>query len=322
MKGHAIFYPGLIFHAQYSAHFCCFNEKSTDFAFLTMNLGLHYNINLPEDLSSILEQDFWMLENIGPAVFSSLCEPVKFAATTWIFVFKGQCRAEINLATYEFSAPAIVTVKSSQIMQPKFVSPDFNASIMVMSRRFTENMFMFLNSTPLASISLRHPVVAIPADDVLLYSSYIRETREILSDTSNAYGSQALLFHMLDFIYRVGYRAYAPYENENVSRQGRMSDQFLTLVQQNFRKERFLEFYASKLEVTPKHLSRTVKKQTGYTAVEWIERYVILEAKVLLKSSNLNIQQIADELNFPSQSFFGKYFKKLTGQSPKEFRNS
>ena len=49
---------------------------------------------------------------------------------------------------------------------------------------------------------------------------------------------------------------------------------------------------------------------------------MILEAKVLLKSSNLNIQQIADELNFPSQSFFGKYFKKLTGVSPKEFRNS
>lgn len=76
------------------------------------------------------------------------------------------------------------------------------------------------------------------------------------------------------------------------------------------------------MEVTPKHLSRTVKAQTGYTAVEWIERFVILEAKVLLKSSNLNIQQIADELNFPSQSFFGKYFKKFTGMSPKEFRNA
>ena len=62
--------------------------------------------------------------------------------------------------------------------------------------------------------------------------------------------------------------------------------------------------------------------QTGYSAVEWIERFVILEAKVLLKSSNLNIQQIADELHFPSQSFFGKYFKKLTGMSPKEYRNS
>lgn len=101
-----------------------------------------------------------------------------------------------------------------------------------------------------------------------------------------------------------------------------MSDRFIRLAQENFRDQRFLDFYAEKMEVTPKHLSRTVKKQTGYTAVEWIERFVILEAKVLLKSSNLNIQQISDELNFRSQSFFGKYFKKFTGMSPKEFRNS
>ena len=58
------------------------------------------------------------------------------------------------------------------------------------------------------------------------------------------------------------------------------------------------------------------------TAVSWIERLVVLEAQVMLKSSNLNIQQISDELNFKSQSFFGKYFKKFTGMSPKEFRNS
>jgi AraC-like DNA-binding protein len=56
--------------------------------------------------------------------------------------------------------------------------------------------------------------------------------------------------------------------------------------------------------------------------VEWIERFVILEAKVMLRSSNMTIQQIADELNFPSQSFFGKYFKKSVGVSPKEYRNN
>ena len=66
-----------------------------------------------------------------------------------------------------------------------------------------------------------------------------------------------------------------------------------------------MDFYANELSITPKHLSRTVNSQTGFTAVEWIERYVILEAKVMLKSSNMTIQHIADELNFPSQSFFG-----------------
>lgn len=287
-----------------------------------MNLGLHYNINLPQDLTSILEQDFWMLENIGAAMLNTLSEPIKFAASSWIFIFKGTCKADINLVTYDIKAPAVVSVQSSQIMQPKYLSHDFNATVMVVSKRLAENLFMFMNNSPLSALAARHPVTSIPDAVLPAFERFIQTTRDIVRDTGNPYGLQALLYNILYFIHREGYKVYEPYTNEIVSRQGRMSDQFLILVQKHFRKERFLDFYASLLEVTPKHLSRTVKKQTGFTAVEWIERYVILEAKVLLKSSNLNIQQIADELNFPSQSFFGKYFKKLTGLSPKEFRNS
>ena len=287
-----------------------------------MNPGLNYNIDLPEDMSSILEQDFWMLENIGPAMISTVTGPIKFAATTWIFVFKGTCKAEINLVSYEIKAPALVSVKSMQIMQPEKISDDFNASFIITSKRFSENLFMFLGSSPIASLANRHPVVPIPENLVSEFQDFLKNTRLILEDTGNPYASQALLFHMLYFINKDGYRCYEPFVNEALYPQDRISNQFLALVQEHFRKERFLDFYASKLEITPKHLSRTVKKQTGFTAVEWIERFVILESKVLLKSSNLNIQQIADELNFPSQSFFGKYFKKFTGMSPKEFRNS
>lgn len=289
---------------------------------LTMNTGLHYNLDLPEEMSTILEQDFWMLENIGPAMISSVTGPVKFAATTWIFVFKGICKADINLVTYEVKAPALVCVRSMQIMQPDSFSPDFNASIIVTSKRFSENLFMFLSNSPIATLANRNPVVPIPESLVDNFREFLKTTRSILSDSSNPYASQALLYQMLYFINRYGYKCYEPYSEVAMYPHDRISNRFLSLVQEHFRRERFLDFYASKLEITPKHLSRTVKKQTGYTAVEWIERFVILESKVLLKSSNLNIQQIADELNFPSQSFFGKYFKKFTGMSPKEFRNS
>lgn len=287
-----------------------------------MATGLHYNLNLPEDLPSILEHDFWMLENVSPLMFSSLTEPVKFAATTWIIVFQGSCKVDINLVQHNIDRPSLVCIKSSQIMQPKSFSSDFNAAFMVLSKRLSENLFLFLSGSPLSSMSTRHPVVEIPENLLSYFHDFIKSTRRIISRKDNPYGSQALIFHLLEFIHEYGYQCYEPFKDEVISRQGRMSDQFLALVQENFRRERFLDFYADKLEITPKHLSRTVKKQTGYTAVEWIERYVILEAKVLLKSSNLNIQQIADELNFPTQSFFGKYFKKITGQSPKEFRNS
>lgn len=263
-----------------------------------------------------------MLENVGPAMFSAVREPVKFAASTWIVIFRGKCKADINLVTYEIDGPTLVNVRSNQFLQPKEIRDDFSSGVIVLSKRISESLFMFMNGSPLASAANRHPVVPISPDILPEFKKFFEETRSLLSDISNPYGSQALLFHLLLFINKTGYKCYESFSDEVLSRQGRISDQFLQLVLDNFRKERFLEFYADKLQITPKHLSRTVKQQTGYTAVDWIERYVILEAKVLLKSSNLTIQQISDELNFPSQSFFGKYFKKLTGMSPKEFRNS
>lgn len=64
-----------------------------------------------------------------------------------------------------------------------------------------------------------------------------------------------------------------------------------------------------------------IKKLVERYSSDWIDDYVILEAKALLKSGKLTIQQISDELNFPSQSFFGKYFKRIAGVSPKEYKN-
>lgn len=285
-------------------------------------MGYHYNVDLPQDVSTIIEQDFWMLENIGPMMLGALTEPVKFASSSWIIITSGSCKVDINLISYEIKAPALITIRSTQIMQPTYISPDFNASVIVMSKRFRENVFLFTNSSSIYQLSNLHSVVSIPENLMPDFSKFMASLREILHEQNNPYVSQALLFQVVLFIYRTAYKCYEPFKDEINTKKGRISDKFLLLVQQNFRRERFLEFYADKLEITPKHLSRTVKAQTGYSATEWIERYVILESKVLLKSSNLNIQQIADELNFPSQSFFGKYFKKFTGMTPKEFRNS
>jgi AraC-like DNA-binding protein len=83
--------------------------------------------------------------------------------------------------------------------------------------------------------------------------------------------------------------------------------------------ERELKFYADRLNLTPMHLSKVVKAASHKSANEWINDHVILEAKALLKSTSMTIQQISEELHFPSQSFFGKYFKRCTGISPREY---
>lgn len=89
-----------------------------------------------------------------------------------------------------------------------------------------------------------------------------------------------------------------------------------------YRKERDVSFYARMQHITPRYFSAIIKEKTGDSALQWIVRMVITEAKQLLEESDLSIKEIADQLNFPTQSFFGKYFKQYVGVSPKEYRNN
>ena len=112
-------------------------------------------------------------------------------------------------------------------------------------------------------------------------------------------------------------------ENEpSVSRRSTYVLQFMKLVQENYRREHSLSYYAGQMYISPKYLSQIIKQATGYSAVEWIDHYVVVEAKNMLRFSELSIQQIAYKLNFSSQSSFGKFFKNLTGVSPSTFRRS
>lgn len=106
------------------------------------------------------------------------------------------------------------------------------------------------------------------------------------------------------------------------SRKEFLFEEFYHLLSKSYQSERKVKFYADQLCLTPKHLSGVVKEVSGKTVGEWIDQFVVLEAKALLNSSSMNIQEISDRLHFANQSFFGKYFKHYTGMSPKEYRNS
>lgn len=117
-------------------------------------------------------------------------------------------------------------------------------------------------------------------------------------------------------------RHIPPTHEGSRSRRSNYVKDFMRLVHQYHRSERSVAFYASKLFISPKYLSLIVKEATGTSAAQWIDEFVILEAKNLLRFSGKNVQQIAYELNFTNQSSFGKYFKHITGMSPTEYQKS
>ncbi|MDE7160272.1 MAG: AraC family transcriptional regulator [Muribaculaceae bacterium] len=287
-----------------------------------MDLELKYSVKLPENVADILDSDFWVYTGFDAAIISTVSGPVKFSASVSVYVSSGSGELEINLRKYRIQAPCVVNIRAGEILQAVKCTPDLRASCMVMSRKFIRSIFMAVNDIRTLNYIFTSPIRQIPPEMTQQYDDMYTLLYRTYRDFDNPYRYNAMLFSVLSFYYHVVGRTYCPSARDWSDTAGRLSDRFLALVEEHFREERFLDFYAAALAVTPKHLSRTIKAQTGQSAAEWIERFVILEAKVLLKSSTLNVQQISELLHFPTQSFFGKYFKKRTGLSPKEFRNS
>ena len=287
-----------------------------------VEIGLKYNLDLVEDVNNILAQDFWVYCNFEGSMIPKFTDPIKFTSSCSIFVKEGEGRIEIDLLPYEFKAPCIVNIRQGQIIQDAQIRGNFNASFIVLSKRFCDNLFLLLKESSSYSTATLNHLVEVPPNLIDKFDNFYCHISEIFADSHNSDAYQAMILAIASFFYECGTKCYAPITNIAKMPGGRLTEKFLSLVQRHFKQERFLDFYANQLELSTKHLSRKVKEATGFSAVEWIDRFIILEAKVLLKSTNMSIQQISDELNFNSQSFFGKYFKKHTGLSPKDFRNS
>lgn len=99
-------------------------------------------------------------------------------------------------------------------------------------------------------------------------------------------------------------------------------ERLMTLLAEHYREHRNVEFYADKMHISSKHLSRVIRNFTGKSVHQWIDEFVALEIKNLLKYSNMSIQQISYSLNFPNPSFMGQYFKRITGMTPGEYKRS
>lgn len=235
---------------------------------------------------------------------------------------KGEIRWQINLTVVCAKAPRLLILLPDQILQFESYSEDFEGIFIVMSKQFIEkinlsegfSVFMSIRNTPY-----------IPLNEGSLNGilDYCRMVRSTLRHTEEEFNRKAIVNHLtIAFFYGLGYYLHKLTGNEKKTRSEIIVEDFLELVQKHYKQERSLEFYANKLCFTSKYLSVVVKNSSGKSARQWIDDYVILEAKTLLNSTDRTVQQISDELNFPSQSFFGKFFKREVGLSPKQYREN
>ncbi len=259
------------------------------------------------------------------AVWSVLESPHKFNFQLLVRHFTGAAKIKVDMVEYDLSEPTnLIRVMSGQILMVEHISEDFDGVVVVMSNSFVESMFIYVNNAlPLNVTTRSNCVKHLTNTENDISEMFLKAITQVLKDQTNPHLDKVLQ-HVLMAIFYSSEEIRSQLETESgvYTSADALSKEFMRLVKDNFRSERQLQFYADKLCITPRYLSRVVKESTGSSAADWIERYVVLEARALLKSTSMTIQQISDELNFPSQTFFGKYFKRRVGMSPKMYRRN
>lgn len=216
---------------------------------------LKYDIELPENVEHILSQDLWVSDQFTAQLLVSVTDPIKFSTYTSVFIKKGECQCELDLIKYTIKAPCVLGIKENQILQKLYVSDDFEVSFMVMSKRLTDSIFTLINTSSIFPLLNRTPVLNLLPEDIMSLNVFYEYVRDLISRNDKVYGYQTLIYSMAAFFYRDVTRYFSRIDDAFYTTQGRMSDRFISLVQKNFRSERFLDFYANEMSITPKHLS-------------------------------------------------------------------
>lgn len=252
-------------------------------------------------------------------------DPLQFDSLCIILVTAGECRMNIDLREFKAERNSLIIFQPKNYVGFMRFSPDCRVEVLACSRYMMEEIVPSLSEIlPLLIHHRIEPVTRLSEESARGMQHFYNFMRgKLLAPPTQFLRKkilcilQASLFELLDI-----HVANLEKRSEPRSRKDEIMARFIVSVSENFREQRQVSYYAEKLCITPKHLSAVVKDISGHTAGDWIENYVGMEAKVLLKSTDLTVQEIASRLNFSSQSFFGKYFKHLTGQSPTEYRRN
>lgn len=272
---------------------------------------------------SYVSPDFGFVNDIKKTIVKMLHidQPYRVHEGRLAIVDRGYVHLLVNLAEHIITPKHSYVIFPESIVQPLDFSDDLQARGLVATPnfvQFTENDDFF-----------RHYLVNDANTDIALddtdYTTMDLYFKLIWSIVSNGEFKHEMVQHLLMSLlsyYDDLRRRNSMKEAEHITHGQEVFRKFIDFVNKNSKTQRTVDFYADKLCLTPRYLNTLIRQTSGQTMMDWINRSTILEAKVLLKHSNKMIYEIADELHFPSASFFCKFFKKNTGMTPMEYQKS
>lgn len=273
---------------------------------------------------SVLDDDIILSNNIEikNKIFDTPCRLDGFVL---LFCTNGEAEIQINFQEYKIHPGILVMNIPENVI---YISNVNNLKVypIVISSDFLKKMNIKMKDLmKLYVFTKKIPLVSLEYSEIMTLEKYYFLLEDIILSNEEHKKAvleglvQSLISKLNSIIHR--FQNNIP-DSQSKKRNEEIFEAFIELLTRNEATERNLAYYADKIGITSNYLSKIVKEYTGRTAIEWIDEYVIFEAKTMIKHTQYTIQEIAFKLKFPSQSFFGKYFKRLTGMSPKQYKLS
>lgn len=254
--------------------------------------------------------------------------PSRFDSIIFIGITEGEMDIQIDYVSYTATKHSIVLIMPTHITHFIVSRNNLKGWVLVISKAYAENS-AHRNQQPSAILSYmqfkKNPLTLFePNEYKMLYNS-LDFVRSKMRQQAHLFYKEMLNLSLKMFLLDLGNIYMGKREHFTtpmLSRKEELFVDFQTLLREYCKKQHDVKFYASKLCITTQYLSSILKEQSGKSASQWIQEALMVEAKSMLKSPRINVQRVSDELNFPDQSTFGKFFKKHAGISPMAFRKS
>lgn len=266
------------------------------------------------------------------AILRMLQYPVRFDGYIIFYLKKGHFSVDVNLHTFEVREHSLMInvpgniVKVSQYDEAHIDQLDL--VFVLISKEFMSGIQFDFGKVFQDGLNLLHnPCIILDDFQMAVANDYMNLARKLigapLTYKRETIGSllTSLTYLAADVWSKQVDEARKLALDPHATRSNQVFEHFLTLVSEHHNTERGVAFYADKLCLTPKYLSKLVKTASGRSAPDWIDSFVILEAKNLLKYSDLPIKEVVYRLHFPNPSVFHKFFKAHTGLTPMQYRN-
>ena len=284
---------------------------------------------VPSGISLGIGDDFFITRLQEKPQYAYLRYPFRVDCYIAAYCVEGSVNCSVNLTDYHLTTGTLLLITPGNILrisQSDELDRNLRVTLICVSASYISNIGINPSKVLVEAVEvLRDPCIHLSDDEAEMLHKYVNLALDI-TKTDSQFVKESIGGLVSSVFYQfAGFLANSKRREDmekpvRTTRQRQMLEQFMKLAINDHAREHLVGYYADKMCVTPKYLSKIVKETSGRSVPDWLSELLILDAKNMLRHTDMTIKEISARLYFPSQSFFFRFFKNHTGQTPTQYR--